>query len=236
MANSGEAFYYREKHAANNRVQLQSILIVLCMNAIVLLSLTFNFRWWERYPFVTIVISLLYVISLIACHEKSHGTLFSDLFRRFKDKRDYYKGDGLAASSAPVREKDYIFIYKKDEEGRSYPEYLQLFLNKWDMEIIVMDIVRKKPKYVIKGDRYDDFNDLVIKTETKIEEDGYQLLRLYDEFGVLKWEQSEEPEPPSRKMKVLYTIWRWTWNVLSFIVIVAPLVPLLIYIYNLSDD
>ena len=227
MVDNRDDFFKRQTHASNNKIQLQSILIVLGMNVTVLLSFIFNFRWCERYPFVYVVIAFLYFILLIAVHEQNHGTLFSDLFRRFKDKRDYYKGDGLFASSAPIREKDYIFIYKKDEEERSYIEYLQLFFNKKDKEIIVMDIARKKPKYVIKGESYYDYNDLIQKMEKEIKADGYKIYRLYDEFCVLKWEQSEEPEPPSKKMKVLYTIWRWTWNILSFIVIVAPFIPLL---------
>lgn len=240
MRYGDDAFYYISKKEQDRRNQLIRILLVLGMNVIVLLSLAFDFRWWEKYQIVFIALTIIYLL-LLSTYEDSKGELFSDGLKRLRDKRDYFKGERLIVSNydveknAPLFNGDYIFIWNnKTETYESEVGYFKFTasLDSSKKMIKVIDIVKNEPKYIIKEECSSDWNRMYKELEKKINEDGFTILRIYNKFGDVKWERSDEPTKPSKKRKIIYYVKVWAWYIAVIIAIFAPLIPAAIYLYK----
>ena len=248
---SRDIFHYQTKILAKDRHQLTWILIVLGFNVLVLLSLTFDFRWWRYSQYVTAIIGFVYVLLIYGAYNgipDERGRLFEIGRIRKRHWRDYYTSEEFVKKRnsigfcyyyecAPIRSGGYLCINKGEDYEYVRVDAEKSFIGK---DIDLNKVYYSKIRIVALTNNKEHFNaseenfsiaELLKKMQDKLEKDGYRIVSSYNEYGDLMWSRSDTPTKKSTYRKVCYYVEMTLWFIVAFIAFIAPLVPMIKDIY-----
>ena len=237
---SSDAFYNRTSKEKANRSQLSVVRWICGANVVMLLSYAFGFYWWVRFPLVAIILGFVYVIKIFSSDmvEKDGATLFSDRYLRLRHWRDYYTSEYFIktrdSEHAPISNGDYLWLWIGDEaeylryEVRASSYAKDVYFNQlYDVSIKLINPKGEKVKYSLQKSDVYGLSELLYEMQEQLKADGYIIKAVFNKFGDLRWQQSDNPKPPKKIRKLLYDIIGFGSGIAAFIAFVAPLVPVI---------
>lgn len=237
---SSDAFYNRTSKEKANRNQLWVVRWICAANVIMLLSYTFGFYWWVRFPLVAIVLGFVYILNIFFTDmvKKDGANLFSDRYVRLKHWRDYYTSEYFIntrdSEHAPISDSDYLWLWIGD--GVEYLQYKFRVLSHvkdfdfndlYSVEINLINPKDEKVKYTFSKNKIYGLSEILYEMQDQLKADGYIIKAIFNKFGDLRWQQSDDPKPPKKIRKLLYDIIGFGSGIAAFIAFVAPLVPVI---------
>ena len=237
-----EIFDQKTSFEIANRKKLMAVFVVCAMNALMFLSMHFNYQWWNGHPFLCCIIVFGYFFYLAAVnYENKSSSLLSDRDKRLRHWKNFYKSPSFYKNEydyVSIGNGDYAALYKKGSNDYRYLQFAikSTYLGQdidcnsvYNYNVDLVNLSTNKIEY--SADR-NDWGSILRCLKDKVESDGLKIVVIFNKFGDLKWEQYDVPKSISKVRLIGYWLLTVIYYISVFIVVVAPTLPLFSVFYS----